>query len=184
MFKKAGLSILTAVFLLTLTAGAVSATSVFGTDSPAMAAAGNGKLIMVYRGTDTRNPNALFWTAFNGTSWSKPSMIPGRYGVLESLASPALIFFDQKIQLVYAGVKATNSIYWASYDPQTGKWSDHEVIINTGHGDFKAVGAPALTALNGTLYMTYQGQEPKNTIYWASYSNGSWKNLMSVDAAP
>jgi hypothetical protein len=183
MLKKTRLSILTAVLLLTLASGG-SASPLFTTANPGVATASNGKMYMVYRGADTRNPNALFWAEFDGTRWKANGMIPGKYGVLESLASPAVVFFDQQIQLVYSGVKSKDSVYWASLDPNTGKWTDHEVVINTGHGDFKVVQGPSVAVLNGTLYMTYQGQEPTYTIYWASYRNGSWTNLMKVEPAP
>jgi hypothetical protein len=134
---------------------------------------------MVYRGADARNPNALFWAEHDGAQWKARGMIPGKYGVLESVASPTMTFFDNKVQLVYQGVQDNSGIYWASLDPMTGRWTDHGVLM-TNTGDLKVVGSPALAGMGGKLYVIYQGQHPQHTIYWASYQNGRWINLLNV----
>jgi hypothetical protein len=182
-FEKTGLCILTAVLLLALTSVNAVASSLFSTASPAVATASNGKMYMVYRGADGKNPNALFWAELAGDKWTARGMIPGRYGVLESVASPAVTFFDGKIQLVYQGVQDKSGIYWASLDPATGTWTDHQLIL-TSTGDLKVVGAPAIAGLGGKLYVIYQVQQPQHTIYWASYQNGRWTNLLNVNAVP
>lgn len=187
MVKKTGLSILTAVLLSAPATGAAIASSLFSTGSPAVATASNGKIYMVYRGADTTKPNALFWAESNGVQWTERGMVAGQDGVLESFANPAIAFFDQKIQLVYQTVEDSSSIYWASLDPTTGKWTDHKGITAYNgalSGDLRVVCSPAVTVVNGKLYLIYQGQKPDNTLYWASYQNGRWTNLMEVDAVP
>lgn len=180
MFRKTGLSILTAALLSALCAGAAAAGSLFSTASPAIAAAGNGKMYMVYRGTDPKDPNTLFWTEFDGSQWKAPSTIPGKYGILKSVASPALAFYNNKVELVYQGVQDPAGVYWATFDPVSRVWTDHQVL-RTNTGDLKVVGTPAITGMNGMLYVIYQGQQPKNTIYWASHQNGIWTNLLNVN---
>jgi hypothetical protein len=121
----------------------------------------NGSVYAAWKG-EWSDPR-LFWAKYNGSSWENQQLIPHAY----SDEGPALCAYSST-KLIAAWKNFDQSLYYASYDSSTSKWSEPAQIPGTG----SSVG-PSLAALGGKVYAAWKGEGSDQNLYY-TYYDGSW----------
>ncbi|CAL9671106.1 hypothetical protein [Streptomyces sp. enrichment culture] len=125
----------------------------YSASGPALAVFGD-YLYCVHRGSDT----SLWWTRFNGSSWSTDTKMGGRTN-----DGPALAVYNGKLYCAYKGYNE-NSLWWCSFNGSS--WTGDQSF-----GSHRTNSNPALAVYKNNLYAMYKGHNT-NTLYLARF-NGS-----------
>jgi hypothetical protein len=102
----------------------------------------NGDVVMVHSGSV--DPNALYWSTFDGVSWSAEKKIGFKCGGMQ----PMLAGFNGYVYLICQGASGfpLNSNLMSRWDAVTKVWTQPTLL------PFSSRGAPAIAAYAGRLY--------------------------------
>ncbi|MFF9496535.1 hypothetical protein [Streptomyces flaveolus] len=126
----------------------------YSASGPALAVFGD-YLYCVHRGSN----DTLWWTRFNGTSWSTDTKMGGKTN-----RGPALAVFNGKLYCAYKGYDE-NSLWWCTFNGSS--WSGDQSF-----GRHRTDSNPALAVYNNSLYAMYKGHNT-NTLYFARFDGSS-----------
>jgi hypothetical protein len=142
--------------------------------SPALAYF-NGKLYAAWTGT---SGNAVFYSAFNGKTWSSQATISGGWGQALTNEPPALIAANGALYAAWAG-QTLGDIFYSAFNGTT--WSAQATVSGTW-GTATTDRSPAL-AVNGTLlWVAWKGNGNTN-VYFSAPSGGAWQSPTAVPGA-
>lgn len=132
----------------------------------------SNQLIQVW--LDSNNPTLIYYSAFNGTSWSVASQVPpgASHGVLpRNLLSP---IYDNAAKQTVA-MWQNNSLYYASYNG-VGWFAPSNNALPLGSSSSVADGGytnPAYDSSSAQLVEVWQ-DAINNVLYYASYDGSNW----------
>jgi len=116
----------------------------------------NSKLYMVWKGV--YDDQRLFYSYFNGSTWSPQQWIPTVGG---SSATPALAVYQGKIYMAWKGMYDDQRMFYTTFDGNT--WAPQIWIPN----QWTSTG-PALSAYGSqTLVMAWKGMDTDQRIWWS-----------------
>ncbi|WP_429425725.1 hypothetical protein [Nocardia sp. GAS34] len=136
----------------------------YSSAGPALATFGD-YLYCVHRGNGS--DTELWWSRFNGTSWSTDTRMSGR-----TSDGPALAVFNNKLWCVYKGYN-NNRLYSRTFDGT--RWSgESEMAPQTDSN-------PALAVYKNHLYVVFKGKG--TTMLWFTRNNGNgWESDRALGA--
>jgi hypothetical protein len=126
----------------------------------------NGGLYMVYRS----DKDSTTWQSEsrNGLDWVNTRPIPGR-----EFVNACLVFFKEKLHLVYAGGRAGSDLYSLQYDPSSGTWESAKI-------EGQAAYNVALAPCRDSLVMVYSGNN-SSQFYCSQTPDGkSWQDTQPI----
>jgi hypothetical protein len=115
----------------------------------------------------------LFYSVFNGTSWTGANTIPGNSGVGPSLAATS----GGVIVAAWRGENLDSRLFFATYPVSTQKWSLQTQIPNVS-----SIIGPSLTAIDNTVYAAWIGIDNDQSMYFASLdpATGVWTTVPGI----
>lgn len=116
------------------------------------------------------NDERLFWSRFDGSSWTNPQVAGG--GTLHSSAGPGLAALGDKLYLVWRA--DYSGLFWSRFDGSS--WTNPQVVYGTGTD-----GDPALAVFDGRLYLAWRGVNPDQSIYWTTFNGTSWAPQQQIN---
>ncbi|MEV0621847.1 hypothetical protein AB0I81_51605 [Nonomuraea sp. NPDC050404] len=131
----------------------------FSADGPALAVF-NDRLYCVHRGTG--NDQHLWWTRFDGTSWSADTRMNAG-----SSRGPALATFNGHLYCVYKSRDNDTNMWWMRFNGTT--WSAETVF--PGH---RTSANPALAVFQNHLWCVHRGGGNDQNLYWTRFTGTSW----------
>ena len=135
--------------------------------APALAVL-NGKLFIAFQANDASNQ--LFVTS-SSTGTNFPNATP--YGNIILGSAPAMTVFQNKLWIAFQANDASNHLFLTSSSDGV-NWPDAHDIANPGGvtPQIEIGSAPALQVFNSKLYVAYRANDPSNTLFIASSSDG------------
>jgi hypothetical protein len=115
----------------------------------------------------------LFYSVFDGHTWSAQKTIPGNSGVGPGLAATSA----GTIFAAWKGEHTDNRLFYSSYSPSSQSWSNAQQISVAS-----SCMGPSLGVIGNTVYAGWIGVDDDQTLYFASLnqSTGQWTNLPGV----
>lgn len=136
---------------------------------------GDQKLHMVHQGETSDD---LYWSTFDGSSWTPNSKLP-----MNSYHPPALASYGGKLHMLLDPLDTSTGdsfLHESTFDGAN--WSSPvKVLTPSGYGMGSA--GHALAVHNGVPVLVYKlsvGQSNYNTLYMSTYTNGSWSNPVKI----
>jgi hypothetical protein len=122
---------------------------------------------MVYR---EGSSNDLRHAILDGDSWARRLI----QGDQKSQSAPALVSTGAS---TWSRGNSTNNLYYSFLegDPLSALWSNGQKIA--GH---KSSAAPALAAINETVYMVHRGDDSAN-LWHSAFQNNSWTGTARIE---
>ena len=125
-----------------------------------IAAFGND-LVAAWRGF--ASDQGLYYSSFDGSSWSAPATIPG----VGSSWGPSLCEFNGRLYAAWRGSGTDEQLYYSSFDGSS--WAPQATIP----GVASAIG-PALAGFGNKLYAAWRGSDIDEQLYYSSFDGSSW----------
>jgi hypothetical protein len=118
----------------------------------------------------------LFYSVFDGNTWSAQKTIPGNSGIGPGLAATS----GGTIVAAWKGEHTDDRLFFASYSPSSQSWSNAQQIA----GASSSIG-PSLTAIGNTVYAGWIGANNDQTLYFAALnqSTSQWTLLPGIAGA-
>jgi hypothetical protein len=110
--------------------------------------------------------SGLYWTAFNGTSWTPWALVGSN---VTSAEAPALAEFNGKLYCVWRGDSGGYLLYWSAFNGTS--WSAASPFPSGSTSE-----SPALAAFEGKLYCMVRGRE-NESLYHATFQGSSWSSF-------
>jgi len=128
------------------------------------AAVFNDQLVCLHPGA---GDDSVFWTAFDGNSWSPDQRLPFR-----STMKVALAVFQNRLHCVYLATNA--DLYWTAFDG--GSWADSQRLYAY------ASGGPAMAVFQDRLHCVYVGGASDCSLYQATFDGSQWSGFHRTTA--
>ncbi len=134
--------------------------------------------IMAWRGAGS--DTAIWWSGFNGSSWSGQQAIPNR----ATDAAPALARNNAgQVVMAWRGAGSDNHIWWSQFDGIS--WSEQQLLDDRRTDLSPALGLDS----SGRLVMAWRGAGTDTIIWWSQFNGSSWSGQQALtdrgtDAAP
>ncbi len=144
--------------------------------SPALTYFG-GKLYAAWVGT---TGNAIFYSAYDGKSWTSQATIQGSWGQALTNQPPALAVFSGVLYAAWRGDGSTGSIFYSTTTNGT-TWSPQATVSGTW-GTATTSAAPALGVNRNVLMLAYKGRSDTN-VHFTSPDAGTWQAPSAVPGA-
>jgi len=125
--------------------------------------------------------NKIWFSAYDGTSWTKQQVVGGTGWTALTSEAPALAwdFVNNELWLAWKGNGSDTQIWFSTWDGTS--WSDQQVVSGTGP-DWTAgtSAAPALTFENGEIDLAWKGKSG-NDIWYTNWNKpGYWSTQTTV----
>ena len=149
-----------------------------GTSSGTALAVFQDKLYMAWKGLIDRSGAAfvddqrIWWSAYNGTSWSAQQVIPG----VATSTGPRLAVYNNLLYAAWKGEFDDPRIWWSSFNGTT--WAPQKDVA----GVATSVG-PALAVFQNVLYAAWKGEFGDQRLWWSSFNGttcGAQKQIPGV----
>jgi hypothetical protein len=139
----------------------------------------NGKLYAAWVGT---TGNAVFYSSFNGKTWSSQATISGSWGTALTSNPPTLAVFKGQLYAAWTGNAASSDIWYSTTSDGT-TWSAQATVSGTW-GTATSDHSPSLGVnVNGPLlWLAYKGKGNDN-VYYSALSSGTWAAPSAVPGA-
>eukprot|EP00250_Pteridium_aquilinum_P021446 c25126_g2_i1 orf=35-2734(-) len=129
----------------------------------------NNKLYCFYRGLHV-NARSLFYTEFDGSSWSSARQVPD----VVTSEGPSAVVFNNKLYCFKQGTESRNELWYSSFDGST--WDNDLQVPNT-----RATAGPSAVVLNNKLYCFHQGwTNPANALWYNVFDGEKWEGDTQV----
>jgi hypothetical protein len=129
-----------------------------------------GSLYLLW--TDADSGEIFVSTSSDGATWSTGSALELKGGATaESSGGPSVATGPDSLVAVWKG-KSDDNIYMAAFSD--GQWGAQEVVAPSSGGQPLTDVSPAVAVLGGTVHLAWEGREQSGSIWWTSYSGGSW----------
>ncbi len=125
-----------------------------------IAAFGND-LVAAWRGF--ASDQGLYYSSFDGSSWSAPATIPG----VGSSWGPSLCEFNGRLYAAWKGSGTDKQLWYTSFDGSC--WAPQATIP----GAASAIG-PALAGFGNKLYAAWKGSGTNEQLWYTSFDGSSW----------
>jgi kumamolisin len=139
-----------------------------GTSSGVALAVFNDKLYMAWKGlidlsgaTVADDPR-IWWSAYDGSSWSAEQLVPGL-----TSTGPRLAAYNNLLYAAWKGEFDDPRIWWSSFNGTT--WAPQEDVPGVG----TSVG-PSLAVFQNALYAAWKGKFGDQRIWWSSFNGTTW----------
>jgi hypothetical protein len=193
MGVRSGALLVASVMVLTAAAGSATAalarpqtwstpaaipSALSGTAQPGLAAY-DGDLYAAWMGESSK-PH-LWYSAFNGTSWSAQAEIPGTL----TTSGPALAVYDGDLYAAWVGESSPYHIWYSDFNGAT--WSAHHEVpsaLTVGpDGGTDSVTVLGLAAYSGKLYFAWLGAGSASRIWYSAFNGTSWTPQATIPGA-
>lgn len=124
--------------------------------------------------------NAIFYSAYDGTTWTTQSTIQGPWGQAKTNQPPALAAIGGVLYAAWRGDGTTGSIFYSTSSDGT-SWSPQASVSGTW-GSAATSAAPALGVNRNTLMLVYKGKSNTN-VYATTLNSGTWHAPLVVHGA-
>lgn len=126
-------------------------------------------LITIYITYKAGRSNNVYYTSFNGQTWTGDNKIKVNGNSIQTNKTPCSVVFNNKLYIVYKGGRSNNT-YYSYFNGQT--WAgDTRIKINGS--SIQTNQSPSCTIFEDKLYITYKAGR-SNDIYYASFDNQKW----------
>jgi hypothetical protein len=149
--------------------------SALTTGTPALAAF-NGDLYAAWSGKGGP-PTKVWYSAFNGTTWTPQSTVPAALTEPDSGgndAGPALGVYGTDLYVAWVGKTSPYSIWYSAYDGST--WSAQAKVPSSLTDGFSS---PALAEYGGDLYLAWPSQA-SDAIMYSAFNGTSWTAPVTI----
>ena len=135
-----------------------------------IAAFGND-LVAAWRGFGT--DDGLYYSSFNGSSWSGPTQIPGA----GSTIGPSLAGFGGRLYAAWKGTDAGNALWYSSFDGSS--WAPQAQIPGAG----SSIGPTLRVGFGGRLYAAWKGSGSDEQLWYSSFDGSNWAPQAQIPGA-
>jgi hypothetical protein len=132
----------------------------------------NGLLYAVWAGQSS--PYHLWYSAFNGISWTAQEEIPSALTNYET--GPSVASFGGKLYVVWQGQSAPFYLYYSTFNGSS--WSSQTELTMAEPFNSSVSG---LAVYNGDLYLSWLNNS--FGINYSSFNGSSWSNVETVPSA-
>jgi hypothetical protein len=137
----------------------------------------NGKLYAAWVGT---SGNAVFYSVYDGTSWTPQAAVQGSWGQALTSNRPALVVANGSLYVVWTG-DTTAGRLWYSTTTDGSTWSPQATISGTW-GTATSDDSPAAGVEGKIVLVAYKGHSNTN-VYLTSLNAGAWQAPSAVPGA-
>jgi len=128
-----------------------------------------------------QSSNSIWFSSYNGTSWTQQSVVSGSGWTAQTSAAPALTF-DANSNLLWLAWKgaSTDEIWYSTWNGSS--WSNQQTVQGSGWAA-ETNATPALVNYNGTIYLAWKGDGSAEYIWYSFYSGGVWAYQATVSGS-
>src|SRR5215469_8992129 len=149
------------------------------TMAPAVAVSKTTKYIAWVGQTD----NKIWFSAYDGTSWTKQQVVEGTGWTALTSSPPALAwdFVQDELWLAWKGNGSNTEIWYSTWDGTS--WSKQQVVAGTSPvWTAGTSAAPVLAFANDKIYLAWKG-ESGNDIWYTNWKYPGWTQQATVDGS-
>jgi hypothetical protein len=141
--------------------------------SPALAEF-NGKLYAAWTGSGGSGVVHVWYSSFNGTTWTKPAKVPSALTIQYS--TPALGVYNGALFFAWVSSATPNQQLW--YSSFNGTTWAHQKKVPSGLTRGGTGGS--LAAYNGKLYLGFEGTGTTSKIWYTAFNGTSWTATTTI----